>query len=774
MSDFETLYWLVFAAFVLTLLALERVRAVQRMPVRIALRWGSNIGLFVLGALVSAVLLPIGIVAFAAQQPPGVMTGLGIPLAVQVVATFLLLDLWKYGEHRLFHAVPLLWRCHLVHHSDTAVDVTTTERHHPLEVLISGAVLMAVVVLWRPPAVALGLYLLAATGVALYSHANVRLPAAIDGVLRRVLVTPSVHAVHHSSLQPQTDSNFGMVLTLWDRVFGSFVDPSRTRIAHFGLDYFHRPDDTRLWRVLQQPFRFRRDLEYPARGDASLDAADGTAPDSTPALAPHARTALLAGLGGITLVLFATWPTVLDMMRIWSSGDAYQYAWLVVPMIVYVLGWHHDAGLRAVDPRPGVAGIPVAIAGAMIWAASHAMSLDVGEQAGLVVAMHGVALSTLGSRSYRRLFPVLALLFFMVPAGDLLQPGLRAFTVKAIEALAWAAGIPHSVDGFVMHIGTHRYIVVDECSGLAYVTLAGFLGYCFGLLLYGSFLRAAGMALVGALLGVLSNVIRVDAIVLIDWLRGSQMDLSAHGTLQWIMLFATLAALLYVLSRSRVARIADAVSTPGPPRSPAPNALRALAPAAAGLSAAVIAGVAWHALHGASDGSLPVTLPDAVAAGERTRPMAWHLDAAPEWASTRAAYVRGDGRWEITVIRANRIGAKPPEPLLAIDERAIWREKQVERDVACANRDCIAVRHTTWLRQHAQDLRHAYVAYDIDGSLTPSRLGARALHGWHRLLQRAGPPMLIAVTADTALDGADVALALRAAHAAVHSELPAD
>src|SRR5690349_11139566 len=216
MSDFETRYWLVFGSFVLTLLALERVRAVQRMPVRSALRWGSNIGLFVIGGLVSAVLLPIGIVAFAAQQPPGVMSELGIPLAAQVLVTFLLLDLWKYGEHRLFHAVPWLWRCHLVHHSDTAVDVTTTERHHPLEVAIAGAVLMAVVVLLRPPAAALGLYLLAATAVALYSHANVRLPAALDGALRRVLVTPAVHAVHHSSLRPQTDSNFGMVLTLWD------------------------------------------------------------------------------------------------------------------------------------------------------------------------------------------------------------------------------------------------------------------------------------------------------------------------------------------------------------------------------------------------------------------------------------------------------------------------------------------------------------------------------------------------------------------------------
>jgi len=150
--------------------------------------------------------------------------------------------------------------------------------------------------------------------------------------------------------------------------------------------------------------------------------------------------------------------------------------------------------------------------------------------------------------------------------------------------------------------------------------------------------------------------------------------------------------------------------------------------------------------------------------------MAWHLEAAPQRASTRATYARGDGRWEITVIRAERIDAKPSEPLLALAERAVWREKQVERQVACADRDCIAVRHITWLREHTRDFRHAYVAYDIDGALTPSRLTARALHGWHRLLRRARPPMLIAVTADSALDGADVARALRAAHAAAHAE----
>jgi len=100
-----------------------------------------------------------------------------------------------------------------------------------------------------------------------------------------------------------------------------------------------------------------------------------------------------------------------------------------------------------------------------------------------------------------------------------LETPLRVLTVKAIELFAVVAHLPHSVEGFVIFIGANRYIVVDECSGLAFVTLGAFLGYSFGCLLYRSFFKIFLLAALGAFLGIVSNVVRVNAIVLIDWIR---------------------------------------------------------------------------------------------------------------------------------------------------------------------------------------------------------------------------------------------------------------
>ena len=238
-EEFEILYQLVFFSVAIALVLLERVRTLQRQQVQIATRWTSNIGLFLIGSAISAVVIPVGVYTFALHQPPGLLSRLDLPFVAQLLLTFLLLDLWRYWEHRLFHRLPLLWRLHLVHHSDTQIDVTTSERHHPLEFLLGTAVMLALIGTLGLPAPAVGLYLLAATVITLYSHANLRIPASLDRQLSRLIVTSTVHAVHHSDLQAQTDSNYGSVLTFWDRVFGTYVDPEKARIPHFGLGYFH-------------------------------------------------------------------------------------------------------------------------------------------------------------------------------------------------------------------------------------------------------------------------------------------------------------------------------------------------------------------------------------------------------------------------------------------------------------------------------------------------------------------------------------------------------
>ena len=752
MDAFETQYRLVFFSCVLALLVLERFRVLQRRPAAIENRWTSNIALFCVGSVASGLVLPAGIYAFALQQPPGVLARVGLPFAVQLLVVLLLLDFWKYWEHRLFHRVRILWRLHLVHHSDTALDVTTSERHHPLDILLGVAVMILLIQALGLPALALGIYLVVATVVALWGHANVRLPAFLERPLSRVVVTPSVHAVHHSSVRAETDSNYGAVLTLWDRLFGTFVEPERARIPHFGLDYFHRPSDTRLFRVLQQPFLLHQALDYPPRGDAGPAPTHARARATRPVLTTQSRAALLAGAAGMALVILAMWPAVSEMTAVWRNNEAYQYAWLVVPMLVYLLGWHDGARELLFAPRPDFSGVPLAIVAAACWSVATLVSIDAGRQIALVLALHGIALSTLGWRVYRRLLPVLALTFLMIPSGDLLQPALRVLTLRSIELVAWLAGLPHQVDGFVVLIGTHRYIVVDECAGLAYVTLAAFLGYSFGLLLYRSFPKIVGLSLFGAVLGVVSNLIRVNAIVLIDWTRDSQMDLTAHGTIQWAMLIAILGVLFYVLGRAKV----DA-----PPRAPAVFApapakrSRPLGPVVAGLAALAIVGSVAGVIQ---DDSRPLHTLDAAVFPEA--PAGWTLAGMPKRAADRAArvetarlaYERAGRELDVLIIQIEAADAKLPESMLAPGERRIWREQALRRETGCAGAPCVPLMHATWLRDQTRDLRQVYYVYGVGDYVTASKLAVRFAHGWHRLIGDGERPYLVAFMSDATLD----------------------
>jgi exosortase len=753
-EEFEILYQLVFFATAAALVLLERIRALQRQPVQIARRWTSNIGLFVIGSVVNTLVLPIGIYAFAQHQAPGLLSRLGLPFAVELLLAFLLLDLWRYCEHRLLHRIPWLWRVHLVHHSDTQVDVTTSERHHPLEFIVGTVVMMGLIAAFGLPAPAVGLYLLAATVVSLYSHANLRLRPSLDRVLRRLVVTPSQHAVHHSDLQAQTDSNYGSVLTVWDRLFGTYVDPRDARIPYFGLDYFRRPNDARLARVLQQPFLFRRGIA----DSADREAASTGRADQPPraAMTRRGKEALLGGVAGCVLVSYAMWPTLLEMTASWRTHESYQYAWLVLPMVVYLLRWHHRSTGLLIRPQPDLTGIWVVIVAAAAWGAASLTNIDVGQQLALVLALQGVAMSTFGWRSYRKLFPTFALLFLMVPSGDLLGPGLRVLTVKAIELFAVVAQLPHSVEGFVIFIGANRYIVVDECSGLAFVTLGAFLGYSFGCLLYRSFFKIAALALFGALLGILSNVVRVNAIVLIDWIRGSQMELTAHGTIQWIALFATLGLLFYVLSRLK----GDV--KPGTTTFDAPeptDAIRRFGPILAGLSMLLIGGSA--AALPANElrpprGAHAIALAQSISGWELVTPAdRWAVDAPSNTESLSLTYRHHGRDIEVMIVEPLSSSIKLPESKLAPHDGNIWRQKQVQHEVACAVSRCVRFLHYTWQRDKGQQLRHVYYAYSIGSFTTESKLAFRAAHGWRRLTGGNDTPRLIGFISDDVVRDVD-------------------
>lgn len=199
----------------------------------------------------------------AAMPSGGLLHGVHPLLSLAVL--LLALDGASYALHRLCHAVPLLWRVHAVHHLDTEVDATTSHRHHTLDAVLSAAVLAPVVaVLGASPTIlfaAISLRL----GFALVTHANLRLPERADRWLRRVVVTPDFHRLHHRSDARHTDSNFGAMFTLFDHLFGTASDaPYREHErCELGLQFLRRPSDSRVDRLLLLPLRW----PHPTRPD---------------------------------------------------------------------------------------------------------------------------------------------------------------------------------------------------------------------------------------------------------------------------------------------------------------------------------------------------------------------------------------------------------------------------------------------------------------------------------------------------------------------------
>lgn len=182
----------------------------------------------------------------------------GFAVVVAWVAALLLLDLFQYGFHVLAHYAPPLWRLHQVHHHDEEVNVTSSLRFHTVEVVIQSGMLMVLAVLAGITMPQVFVYNLVLLPVAMFHHANMRLPARLDAVLRAVIVTPRMHWVHHSRWHRETDSNFSAVLSVWDRLFGTFRLREEPATIRFGLDGFLERDHATLRGMLATPFLKRK------------------------------------------------------------------------------------------------------------------------------------------------------------------------------------------------------------------------------------------------------------------------------------------------------------------------------------------------------------------------------------------------------------------------------------------------------------------------------------------------------------------------------------
>lgn len=226
-----------FFAGLLAVMAIWEVLAARRARVAPKLsRWASNLGMVVLDGILVRLLFPaaaVGVALSAAERHWGLLNNLTLPAWLAVALSVGALDLTIYLQHVLFHAVPALWRLHRVHHTDLDFDVTTGVRFHPFEILLSLAIKAAAIVLLGAPALAVLVFEILLNANSLFNHANVRIPAALDRVLRWLVVTPDMHRVHHSIEDDETNSNFGFNLPWWDRLFGSYR--AQPRAGHEGM-----------------------------------------------------------------------------------------------------------------------------------------------------------------------------------------------------------------------------------------------------------------------------------------------------------------------------------------------------------------------------------------------------------------------------------------------------------------------------------------------------------------------------------------------------------
>jgi sterol desaturase/sphingolipid hydroxylase (fatty acid hydroxylase superfamily) len=224
------------------------------------LRWSNNLGLVLIDRLLLHLSLPVLAVGFALLAEArgwGLLNSFDVPFVLALPVSLLALDLAIYLQHVLFHAVPALWRLHRVHHADLEFDVTTGLRFHPIEILLSMGIKLAVVAALGPPAIAVLVFEVLLNATSMFNHSNVRIALGLDRILRWIVVTPDMHRVHHSIHANETNSNFGFNLPWWDRLLGTYR--AQPRDGHegmtIGIEQFRTPRELWLDRLLIQPLR---------------------------------------------------------------------------------------------------------------------------------------------------------------------------------------------------------------------------------------------------------------------------------------------------------------------------------------------------------------------------------------------------------------------------------------------------------------------------------------------------------------------------------------
>ena len=224
-------------------------------------RWYNNLSLALINTVLLRIAFPaaaLGAASFAQANGWGLLNLVSQPLWFTVPLSIIVMDLVIYLQHVSFHKVPAFWRLHRVHHADIDFDVTTGIRFHPIEILLSMLIKIVTIFLLGPSLLAIILFEILLNGTSLFNHGNVRLPLTIDQLIRKLIVTPDMHRIHHSSKVAETNSNYGFNFSFWDRCFSTYQDKSALpqETMPIGLADFRKPEQvSQLSGMLLMPLK---------------------------------------------------------------------------------------------------------------------------------------------------------------------------------------------------------------------------------------------------------------------------------------------------------------------------------------------------------------------------------------------------------------------------------------------------------------------------------------------------------------------------------------
>lgn len=253
----EEFQFILFFGLLFLLMLIEQIFSLRKVAK--SKRWRANFMLSVI-AILTMISIPITFISaaqYAADMNLGLINHIQLNWIILGVLTLLLRGFISYITHFLMHKISLLWRIHRVHHLDTELDVSTTVRFHPFEFIANSIIGIPIILIFGFPVWGLMLYELFDVTITLFSHSNISLPTGIEKFIRYIIVTPDLHRVHHSSYQPETDSNFSAVFPIWDILFRTFRTKTKNpqHKMELGLEEVRDSRANNIFWLMLSPFK---------------------------------------------------------------------------------------------------------------------------------------------------------------------------------------------------------------------------------------------------------------------------------------------------------------------------------------------------------------------------------------------------------------------------------------------------------------------------------------------------------------------------------------